>query len=140
MRSNPTFADTFATLAAALNYAQPLASGVSGKLLECFNRAYARGYNLRPWEDAWAGATVTPSSQVIDYSQIADARRFEVWTKDPRVIANEAQPVDYQTDAVGIHLVYAPSTVFVLRLPSVPKFTTTAWASATSPRSSCATG
>lgn len=101
------------------------------ELLNCFHRAYAKGYNERAWEDAWEGATITPTNRLVTYSQIGEARKFEVWTKDPRDPDNAAQPVRYVTAASGITLLTDEATVYVLSLPPAPRFQYTLWVTAT---------
>ncbi len=133
-RTHATFQDTFDALAVAVGYTPAKIAadaGMRSKLLAVFNRAYTRGYNLRTWEDAWNSATVTPASQIIDFATLKDARRFEVWSADPRDPANNAYPLLYTTTLNGIQLLENPATAFVLSLPSAPKFTTTAWVTST---------
>lgn len=101
------------------------------ELLSCFHRAYAKGYNERGWEDAWDGATVTPTSRLVTYAQIGDARKFEIWTADPRLIEEDPKPVRYVTGATGATLLTDEDTVYVLRLPPDPRFSYTLWVTAT---------
>ena len=135
MRENPTFQSVFDALTGALNKNAAQVAGnadLAAKILECLNRAYARGYNQRPWEDAWDGAQVTPTAGVVDWSLLGDARRFQVWTADPRDLKNRAVELEYQTDRNGLHLVMSSLTsVWVMWLPKVPKFVLTPWATGT---------
>lgn len=131
MRSPANFNTAFEALGMAAGQFMPAdiaASATLGaELLAVFNRAYQRGYNLRAWEDAWVPATVTPVNRLVDFSQIGDARRFEIWTADPRTPETQAREVRYSTTSGGALLMTDESTVFILSLPLPPKFTRAAY-------------
>ena len=101
------------------------------ELLSCFHRAYAKGYNERGWEDAWTGATITPNNRLVTFTQIGDARKFEIWTADPRQPEGEPRPVRYTTSANGATLLTDETSVYVLSLPTAPRFSYTLWLTAT---------
>lgn len=133
-RAPANFQETFNALAVAVNLTPAKVAANADqrqKLLAVFNRAYQRGYGKRSWEDAWDGATVTPVNGLVDFSQLADARRFEIWSADPRVARNCAHEVGYTTTLQGAQLNCHASTVFVLSMPKCPQFTTTAWVNET---------
>lgn len=133
-RAARSFQSVFDDLAVALNFtpAEVAAKAtLQAKLLAVFQRAYTRGYNKYLWEDAWTGSEETPVNRVIDYGEIADARRFEVWSADPREPANNAYEVRFCTGSTGITLFADFDSVFVLSMPKAPRFTTTAWLTAT---------
>lgn len=133
-RAPAIFQEVFDTLALSLNFtaAEVAANAVlQGKLLAVFNRAYAKGYGKRSWEDAWDGAAVTPVSRLIDFASVRDARRFEVWSADPRDPANRAYALGYTTTRNGILLDETVTSAFVLSMPKTPKFTTNAYAGGT---------
>lgn len=133
-RAALTFQAVFDGLAAAIGFtaAQVVANPtLQNKLLQIFNRVYKRGYTKRSWEDAWDGEEVTPSSRLIAFSVIDDARLFEVWSDDPRDPDNNAIDLSYGTTLNGILLTDDADTAFVLSMPKAPKFTTTAWVTAT---------
>ncbi len=134
-RAPANFQEVFDALARALNHtpAEVAANAdLRAGLLEVMNRAYKRGYGKRSWEDAWDGQSVTPVNGVIDYSVIADARRFEIWSSDPRVKDSRAYEKRFTTALDGVHLESGESTaVWVMSLPKEPKFTTTAYAGGT---------
>jgi hypothetical protein len=103
------------------------------ELLSCFHRAYAKGYNERSWEDAWIGTTVTPVNRAVTWAQIGNARKFELWTSDPRRVEYDPRPmpVRYVTDSSGATLLTDEPTVYVLSLPPDPRFHYAAWATST---------
>jgi hypothetical protein len=101
------------------------------ELLSCFHRAYAKGYNERSWEDAWTGATVVPVNRLVTTAQISEARKYEVWTKDPRDPGNEARPVRYVTAASGLTLLTDEDSVYILSLPAAHRFIYTLWITGT---------
>ncbi len=108
-------------------------AALQSNLLNVFNRAYLKGWTKRVWEDAWSGQEVAPTGgTLIDFATLADARRFEVWTADPRPVGSVAIPVRYMTGSDGIQLMTRQTTVYVLSMPLMVKFTTTAWVSAAS--------
>lgn len=128
------YQDVFDALVLAVGSTPALAAAnatLTAKLDAVLNRAYARGYNKRLWEDAWDGATVSPSNRLIAFSAISDARRFEVWDEDPRDPDNGATELRYTTTLNGLLLMDDATSVFVLSMPKAPKFTTTAYASGT---------
>lgn len=136
-RTLPTFQSVFDDLAARLGHHDPAAvaanASLQGNLLNCFNQAYNKGWTKRVWEDAWTGLTVSPSGgTVIAWGALKDARRFELWTSDPRSVSSTATRIyAYATGNDGIRLLDSHTTVFVLYMPQEVKFTTTAWSSAT---------
>lgn len=134
-RAPANFQETFDALALAVNTTPAeVASNAELRagLLAVMNRAYKRGYGLRSWEDAWDGQSVTPVNGVIDFSELADARRFEIWSADPRVKHSRAYEKRFTTALDGVHLEGGGNTpVWVMSLPKEPKFTTTAYVSGT---------
>lgn len=134
-RAGTAFLDAFDAFCRSLNYtpAQVTASttGLQGKLLAVFERAYKRGYNQRLWEDAWDGETVTPANRLIAFSAIDDARRFEVWDEDPRDPDNSATELRYTTTLNGILLMDDATSAFVLSMPKSPLLPRESWVTAT---------
>lgn len=129
-RAGTSFQEAFDRLATALNRTPAEVAGnaqLQTKCLDVFNRAYQRGYNRRAWEDAWDGKTYVPVNSVVDFSGIQDARRFEVWSADPRPACNSAHEVRYTTTKDGLTLSDGETSVFILSMPKARKFTTTAW-------------
>lgn len=92
-------------------------------LMAVFNRAYQRGYGMRVWEDALEAKTVTPVNRFVDFSAFEDARRFSVWTADPRDWQTTADEIYYSTYQAGLQLATADSSVCILYQPTCPKFT-----------------
>lgn len=124
------FQDTFDAFCLACGFtaaAVAANAGLQGKLLQFFNRAYTRGYTKRLWEDAWSGAEVTPANRLIAFSDIGDARRFEIWDADPRDPDNGAIELRYTTTSAGALLMSDEPTAYVLSMPNNPKFTTDAY-------------
>lgn len=104
-------------------------------LLSKFNRSYKIGYELPfqsnvMWEDARVWAEITPSSGLISWDVLGDARNIEVWTKDPRE-TRLASSVTFFTDRTGISVNAELTTVWVSWMPRIYKFDTTAWATTT---------
>lgn len=103
------------------------ASGVSAmltaQLLRCLNTAYQEAYNSNEWEDAWADGTLTPTSGVLAYAAVGEARKFALWSEDPRAVNNVAYPVRAVTSADGIQVQSELGTVFGFWLPAVAVFT-----------------
>lgn len=104
-------------------------------LLGMFNRSYKLGYELPFqsnvfWEDARVWAEITPSSGLISWDVLGDARNLEVYTKDPRE-TRLAASVQFYTDQTGISVSTELETVWVSWTPRSYKFNTTAWATAT---------
>lgn len=133
-RSAVTFQAAFDDLAAALDLAPADVSGAAvlqAALLSRFNAAYRAAYTRRAWEDAWQDASLTPTSRLLTYTQLADARRFEFWTADPRDPDSNAAAIGYVTSGDGVTLVTDDSPVFTFYLPAAPKFTATAYVGAT---------
>lgn len=129
-RAATTFQAAFDAFARLLNFTPAAVAAnatLQASLLQIFNRAYARGYGKRLWEDAWDGATKTPVSRLIAWDAIGDSRRFEIWNADPRDPENGAYELRYTTTLNGALLMSAETSVFVLSMPNTPKFTTTAW-------------
>jgi len=119
---------------AAGGYAAADVSGnaaLQTQLLAIFNRTYRKGYGRYLWEDAWEGATLTPAGRTLTYTALDDARRFEVWTLDPRAPENAARPVRHVTSSSGVELLTDETSVYVLSMRREPKFTTAAWVTAT---------
>jgi len=108
---------------------------VKSDLLALFNRSYKIGYELPFqsnvfWEDARTWAEITPSSGLIAWDVLGDARNIEVWTKDPRE-TRLASSVTFFTDKTGLAVSEELETVWVSWVPRIYKFNTTAWATAT---------
>jgi hypothetical protein len=104
-------------------------------MLAQFNRTYKIGYELPFqsnvfWEDARTWAEITPSSGLIAWDVLGDARNIEVWTKDPRE-TRLSSSVTFATDKTGISVSDELTTVWVSWTPRIYKFDTTAWATAT---------
>ena len=100
-----------------------------------FNRSYKIGYELPFqanvfWEDARTWAEITPSSGLISWDVLGDARNIEVYTLDPRE-TRLAASVQFYTDKTGIRVSTDLVTVWVTWTPRIYKFNTTAWLTAT---------
>lgn len=100
-------------------------------MLAKFNRSYKLGYELPflsnvMWEDARVWAEITPSSGLISWDVLGDARNIEVWTQDPRE-TRLASSVTFFTDRTGISVSTELETVWVSWVPRIYKFDTTAW-------------
>ena len=103
--------------------------------LALFNRSYKIGYELPYqsnvfWEDARTWAEITPSSGLISWDVLGDARNIEVYTLDPRE-TRLAASVQFYTDKTGILVSEDLETVWVSWTPRIYKFNTTAWLTAT---------
>lgn len=108
---------------------------LKSEMLAKFNRSYKIGYELPfqsnvMWEDARVWAEITPSSGLISWDVLGDARNIEVWTKDPRE-TRLASSVTFFTDRTGIAVNAELTTVWVSWMPRIYKFDTTEWATAT---------
>lgn len=104
-------------------------------LLSLFNRSHKIGYELPfqsnvMWEDARVWAEITPSSGLIAWDVLGDARNIEIYTLDPRE-TRLAESVTFYTDKNGIAVNEDLETVWVSWMPRIYKFNTTAWATAT---------
>ena len=134
-RAAPTFKSVFDSLTLRLGQTvatMAASADLTAKLLDCINRAYRRGYNVWFWEDAWQGVEVEPTDErLITHAALKDARRFEIWSADPREPANRAVMLRHQTSQSGALLLADAATAYVLYFPAPPQFTTTAWASGT---------
>lgn len=133
-REAPTFQSIFDAFMRSVGFtpAQVTANAELGeRLLAVFNRAYRRGYNVWSWEDAWQSLEVTPVNRLITHAALADARRFEIWSADPREPGNNAYELRHQTAQSGVLLLAENATAFVLYFPKPPEFTLTAYASGT---------
>ena len=100
-----------------------------------FNRSYKIGYELPFqsnvfWEDARTWAEITPSSGLISWDVLGDARNIEVYTLDPRE-TRLAASVQFFTDKTGISVSEDLNTVWVSWTPRIYKFNTTAWLTST---------
>jgi hypothetical protein len=103
--------------------------------LALFNRSYKIGYELPFqsnvfWEDARTWAEITPSSGLISWDVLGDARNIEIYTLDPRE-TRLAASVQFFTDKTGILVSEDLETVWVSWTPRIYKFNTTAWLTAT---------
>lgn len=108
---------------------------LKSEMLAKFNRSYKIGYELPfqsnvMWEDARVWAEITPSSGLISWDVLGDARNIEVWTLDPRE-TRLASSVTFFTDRTGIAVNAELTTVWVSWMPRIYKFDTTEWATAT---------
>jgi hypothetical protein len=104
-------------------------------MLAQFNRTYKIGYELPFqsnvfWEDARIWAEITPSSGLISWDVLGDARNLEIYTLDPRE-TRLAASVQFFTDKTGIAVSEDLETVWVSWTPRSYKFDTTAWVTAT---------
>lgn len=104
---------------------------LKAQLLAQFNRTYKIGYELPFqsnvfWEDALTWAQITPSSGLISWDVLGDARNLEIYTLDPRE-TRLATSVQFFTDKTGIRVSEDLPTVWVSWTPRVYKFDTTAW-------------
>jgi hypothetical protein len=104
-------------------------------MLAQFNRTYKIGYELPFqsnvfWEDARTWAEITPSSGLISWDVLGDARNLEIYTLDPRE-TRLAASVQFFTDKTGIAVSEDLETVWVSWTPRSYKFNTTAWVTAT---------
>ena len=104
-------------------------------LLHYFNRSYKIGLDLptlsgQQWEDNRTASLITPTSGLITYDQIGEAREFKVWDEDPRYTKLAERVVDY-TDPTGIRVSETDDTpVWVSWVPLTLKFSYTPWAAA----------
>lgn len=108
---------------------------LKSEMLAKFNRSYKIGYELPfqsnvMWEDARVWAEITPSSGLISWDVLGDARNIEVWTLDPRE-TRLASSVTFFTDRTGISVNAELTTVWASWMPRIYKFDTTEWATAT---------
>lgn len=108
---------------------------LKAQLLAQFNRTYKIGYELPFqsnvfWEDALTWAQITPSSGLISWDVLGDARNLEIYTADPRE-TRLATSVQFFTDKTGIRVSEDLPTVWVSWTPRVYPFSTTAWVTAT---------
>jgi hypothetical protein len=108
---------------------------LKANLLAQFNRTYKIGYELPFqsnvfWEDARTWAEITPSSGLISWDVLGDARNLEIYTLDPRE-TRLAASVQFFTDKTGIAVSEDLATVWVSWTPRSYKFDTTAWVTAT---------
>lgn len=105
-------------------------------LLHYFNRSYKIGLDLptlsgQQWEDNRTASLITPTSGLITYDQIGEAREFKVWDEDPRYTKLAERVVDY-TDPTGIRVSETDDTpVWVSWVPLTLKFSYEAWVTAT---------
>lgn len=108
---------------------------LKAELLAVFNRSYKIGYELPfaanvMWEDARVWAEITPSSGLISWTTLGDARNIEIYTLDPRE-TRLASSVTFFADRTGILVNAELTTVWVSWMPRIYKFDTTAWATTT---------
>lgn len=108
---------------------------LKAELLAVFNRSYKIGYefpwqNGTMWEDARTWAEITPSSGLISWTTLGDARSIEIYTKDPRE-TRLADRVTFYPDQTGITVNDALATVWVSWIPGRFHFNTTTWATVT---------
>jgi len=108
---------------------------LKAQFLAQFNRSYKIGYELPFasnvfWEDARTWAEITPSSGLISWDVLGDARNLEIYTLDPRE-TRMAKSVTFFTDKTGILVNDELPTVWVSWTPRIYKFSTTAWVTAT---------
>jgi hypothetical protein len=108
---------------------------LKAQLLAQFNRTYKIGYELPFqsnvfWEDALTWAEITPSSGLISWDVLGDARNLAIYTADPRE-TRMATSVQFFTNKTGIRVSEDLPTVWVSWTPRVYKFDTTAWVTAT---------
>ena len=108
---------------------------LKANMLALFNRTYKIGYELPFqsnvfWEDARTWAEITPSSGLISWDVLGDARNLEIYTQDPRV-TRLATSVQFFTDKTGILVSDELVTVWASWTPRIYKFDTTAWVTAT---------
>jgi hypothetical protein len=104
---------------------------LKAQLLAQFNRTYKIAYELPFqsnvfWEDALTWAEITPSSGLISWDVLGDARNLEIYTADPRE-TRMAASVQFFTDKTGILVSEDLPTVWVSWTPRVYPFNTTAW-------------
>jgi hypothetical protein len=104
-------------------------------MLAQFNRTYKIGYEFPFqsnvfWEDARTWAQITPSSGLISWAVLGDARNLEIYTLDPRE-TRLAASVQFFTSKTGIAVSEDLETVWVTWTPRVYPFSTTAWVTAT---------
>jgi hypothetical protein len=108
---------------------------LKAQLLAQFNRTYKIAYELPFqsnvfWEDALTWAEITPSSGLISWDVLGDARNLAIYTADPRE-TRMATSVQFFTNKTGIRVSEDLPTVWVSWTPRVYKFDTTAWVTAT---------
>lgn len=137
VREHIPFTTAFEDAVRPTGYLTAMASDATLKanLLSLFNRSYKIGYELPFesnvfWEDARTWAEITPSSGLISWDVLGDARNLEIYTLDPRE-TRLAASVQFHTDKTGISVSEDLETVWVSWTPRIYKFDTTAWATTT---------
>jgi len=137
VRSHIPFNTAFEDAVRATRYLTEIGSNATLKaeFLQLFNRSYKIGYELpfqsnSFWEDARTWAEITPSSGLISWDVLGDARNLEIYTQDPRE-TRLATSVQFYTDKTGISVSADLPTVWVSWTPLISKFNTTAWVTAT---------
>ena len=137
LREHVAFTTAFEDAVRPTGYLTAMASDATLKanLLSLFNRSYKIGYEMPfhsnvCWEDARTWAEITPSSGLIAWDVLGDARDIEVYTLDPRE-TRLAASVQFFTDKTGISVSTDLATVWVSWTPRIYKFNTTAWITAT---------
>lgn len=104
-------------------------------LLALFNRSYKIGYEFpwqsnSMWEDARTWAEITPSSGLIAWDVLGDARAIEAYTDDPRE-TRLAGRVTFYADKTGLRVDEDLDTAWVSWVPGRFHFNTTEWATVT---------
>ena len=137
IREHVPFTTAFEDAVRPTGYLTAMASDATLKanLLSLFNRSHKIGYELPFrsnvfWEDARTWAEITPSSGLISWDVLGDARNIEIYTLDPRE-TRLAASVQFYTDKAGISVSEDLETVWVSWTPGIYKFDTTAWATTT---------
>lgn len=133
MREGLTFSKVWQDLAEALDRTTAELDGdtlLAPKMLTRFNKEYQAAYELREWEDAWKDGELTPVDRVLAWSDLEDARCFELWTADPRNTPGAVQCI-YTTAREGVTLAHDYETVYAFWIPKIHDFTRTAYANGT---------
>ena len=137
LREHIPFTTAFEDAVRPTGYLTAMGSDATLKanLLSLFNRSYKIGYELPFesnvfWEDARTWAEITPSSGLIAWDVLGDARDIEVYTLDPRE-TRLAASVQFYTDKTGLSVSEDLDTVWVSWTPRIYKFNSTAWITAT---------
>jgi hypothetical protein len=137
IREHVPFTTAFEDAVRATGFLTEIGSNATlkGDYLLKFNRSYKIGYELPFqanvfWEDARTWAQITPSSGLISWDVLGDARNIEVYTLDPRE-TRLAASVQFYTDKTGIAVSTDLVTIWVSWTPRIYKFNTTAWLTAT---------
>jgi hypothetical protein len=126
-RATTTFNLVMQSVAVACDFAMAdvtASSALQEKLVHRFNRAWKRCWEAELWEDALEGATLTPTSGLIPFTAVENARRFALFSEDPLPYGSAAYAIEGKTATTGIQVQSDLGTVYALW---IAKPTTWAW-------------